>query len=436
MRRWLFAVPLCALALGLGRGQRVETAGAFELPIHQGVLVQAVNGQMEPSALNTAIHGNKESDFHQMAGERHFDSAQNPRDICDEWGKGFQRFLTDAVKKAAPTGAWKDELDDRDGALFSFGAASHALQDFYSHTNWVEYYVSRPGWDGGLPPVAPLAGVSCDASALPAELNSGYASVIWFAAQFGHSWCPPTGTPDGFEHCHDDLSKDDPHKDHGAQPLPNDAMTYHEAAVKLAIVSTKEAWGELRRRIVAAYDNADTDGECVYRKLAWGGDESCRRSFRISGHIESDVDWTGSAPAVYRYRGDLNVTFRTLPDGTISGEGTAEMSFTNTSICTGSGSGTVPIVVKGQWSRTEPTGRLMTLSFDSDGQFTETRTCPGPNGPVTFPIEANMVTPNAGLPLKAVKDFSDTLTDRFVLDLSFGRGDMQYRWGKLTLGLP
>jgi hypothetical protein len=441
MRRLMFSLPALLALLVLAGASFTRSARAFELPIHERIVIEALNGQVSGEAFNIIIHGNKESDIHQMAPERHFDSAQSPADICDEWGKGFQRFMTEAVKLAKPAGDWQDALDDREGALSAFGAASHTVQDFYSHSNWIEHFVGDGSdWNGVLPPVAPLIGAGCDPGAFPPDLNSGYASVIWFAAQFGHSWCGPLGQPEGFEHCHDDLAKDDPEKDHGGQEIAN-GVTYHEVAVKLATATTRAAWDELHRRIINSYDNAETDGECVFRKLAWGGDESCRRSFRLTGPFESDVVWTGAVTSTQHYRGTLDVSFRTLPDGTIAGTGTAALSFDETSTagpsqCTGLGSGNVPVTVKGEWTRTDPTGRRLKLTFVSDEVFNETRTCVTPERTITFDIDGNMVYPNAGLGIAAKADAADKLNDDFVTDTSVLHGEMHHRWGTLTLKLP
>ncbi len=438
------------LGLGLGFGLAVLLAAAwdgsaparaFELPVHERIVIEGLSGRMSGAAFNRVIAGNKESDIHQMAPERHFDSAQNPAEVCAEWGKGFQKFLTEAVKQAAPKGDWQDELEDREDALFAFGAASHSIQDFYSHSNWIELH-SAGKWDG-MPPAAPLVGVTCDPAAFPPELNTGYASVLWFIAQFGRSWCGPLGQPDGFADCHDTLAKDDPEHGHGAQQIgmEDGAPTYHAVAVELAKTGTRQAWDELHRRVVAAYDSEETDGECVFRKLAWGGRESCRRSFRLTGPVEADVEWSGTVTDHQRYRGDLDVTFRTLADGTITGSGTAAMRFSGESQtrgahCTESGSGTVPVRVTGTWTRGEQDGRTLTLRFESATEWTNTRTCVTPNGTVTFPIQALMITPNAGAALPAVRDGAEMLPDRYEITAASLHGVMTFRWGRLQLRLP
>lgn len=81
-------------------------------------------------------------------------------------------------------------------------------------------------------------------------------------------------------------------------------------------------------------------------------------------------------------------------------------------------------------------GRGLKLTFTSDGTFSETRTRVTPTGSITFDINGNMIYPNAGLGITAVANAGDTVNDSSVTETSSIRGEMQHRWGKLTLQLP
>jgi hypothetical protein len=76
-------------------------------------------------------------------------------------------------------------LVDREGALRAFGEMSRALQDFYAHSNWIELQFSA-----GQPPgkASALVALECDASRLPAALQTGY-----FNLGNGPDRCPSSG---------------------------------------------------------------------------------------------------------------------------------------------------------------------------------------------------------------------------------------------------
>jgi hypothetical protein len=113
-------------------------------------------------------------------------------------------------------------------------------------------------------------------------LHSGY-----FSLSHGISGCPSAGPPTGFASCHSQLAKDERASGHGKDKIGGGNITYHEAAVAVATKATKSAWRMLHDRIVARYLTEDTDGECVFMKLAWGGDRSCHRKWRATGQINT-----------------------------------------------------------------------------------------------------------------------------------------------------
>lgn len=212
------------------------------LAVHERIVREALGETLGPRALRLVIRANKRSDLHQLAPEYHFDSAPDPRALCRLWQRGLHAWLTRAVARAVPPGRDARPLDRR-RALADFGRATHALADFYAHTNWIELALAR----GESPAPAPLLADSCDSAQLPAGLQSGY-----FHLRHGLTGCPRGGPPAGFAFCHAQLNKDSPLRGHGAERPRPAGPTYHDIAVQLAIASTRSAWDAVRAGIRAA----------------------------------------------------------------------------------------------------------------------------------------------------------------------------------------
>ena len=228
----------------------------------------------------------------QYHAEYHVDSARNPEEICKLWSEGFQTFMDKAVRLSAPKGVEKRELEDRNGALAAFGQATHAMADFSSHTNWVELHADA----GRRPGQAPLLGGVCNPADFPPTLQSGYADMDEYIANGGASWCPGMTPPPGFTYCHDDLNKDEPEGAHANRrpgPPGNQTFiageTFHSLAVGLATQGTRDMWEVLHQRIVKAYDSETVDGECVFQKLAFGGNKSCLKRWNLDGTIADEL---------------------------------------------------------------------------------------------------------------------------------------------------
>jgi hypothetical protein len=228
---------------------------AFGLDIHESITREALAGgdTIAADALDVVVQANRRSDLNQWEEARHFDNARDPAEICRRWADGVNRWYQDAVKNIAPADREKRRLKDRTEALQLLGKTLHGVQDFYSHTNYVELSLPAPQ------PGFLLA--ECDPANLPHDLQSGY-----FSVRYGLDGCPAGGPPPGFRYCHSTLNKDKPGR-------PN-----YDAARLFATIATRHAWDELRRRVVATYaSDRSTGAECLFTKLAWGGDSSCQR---------------------------------------------------------------------------------------------------------------------------------------------------------------
>jgi hypothetical protein len=243
----------------------------MNLKVHEQIIREALGdgNTMSSQALGWIITANKFSDLYQFAPERHFDNAPSREMICERWRKGLKVFIDRAIELSAPTSNERRAPRNRKGALKAFGAASHALADFYAHTNWVELGIAQ----GDLETLAPLLGDTCNVNDLPVGLESGYFS-LWH----GLSGCPKSAgkpnPPTGYNYCHEQLAKDHPHKGHGADRISVGGPTYHELAVLQATRATRQLWQMLHDRIVVKYGTgaATTDVESGFVKLAWGRD--------------------------------------------------------------------------------------------------------------------------------------------------------------------
>jgi hypothetical protein len=234
------------------------------LTVHEGIVRAALGetGILSPSALRVVIAANLWSDLYQFSAERHFDNGPSPAALCALWRRGVDAYLRRAVAACAPGDNAGTHPPNVRAALRAFGRATHALADFYSHTNWIELAVAR----GEKPLPAPLLGDSCSPERFPSDLQSGY-----FSLRYGLSGCPQRDgkpcPPADYCYCHAQLHKDAPDRGHGAERTTPNGPTYHERAVQLAIATTRESWGALRQRLWAAYG---PEAEDILVRLAGG----------------------------------------------------------------------------------------------------------------------------------------------------------------------
>ncbi len=216
------------------------------LAVHEQIVRAALGDVLAPSALRAVIAANKRSDLHQVAAERHFDNGPTREALWALRQRGLETYLARTVAGCRPAGPGR--LAYRLAALRAYGLATHALADFYAHTNWVELAVER----GEEPLAAPLLDVASDPGDLPDGLQSGY-----FSLRHGLSGCPQRAgrpcPPAGYHFCHAHLNKDAPNRGHGAERTIPGGPTYHELAVGLAITATRVSWETVTSCLQAAY---------------------------------------------------------------------------------------------------------------------------------------------------------------------------------------
>ena len=261
---------------------------AFELPVHESVTRAAFKPGIDvsPEVLNTIVQANHDSDYHQDSPHRHFDNADGPATVCVHWLTGVNRWFDEIVELATPLIPERSKLMAPQEARERIGMIAHAVQDFFSHSNYIEL---------GLPPPSPGFLLSaCNPPSLDPRLQTGYFSSAWAVgggaaraaaegpgASTRHLGCPPLGPPAPFRQCHSRLNKDNPTR-------PN-----HATATAYAQIVTHSILEEIRRRALAKFGADDTiDVECLMMKLLWRDDEkrTCHRKWVVEGTVVTSVN--------------------------------------------------------------------------------------------------------------------------------------------------
>ena len=230
-------------------------AAEFKLPTHRSVLAAALPTTIPPEVLEQITGrwitgtGNLGSDIYQWSPYRHFDNAALPAVVCQQANQLWNEFAG-KIRGFSAIGAWPNARD-------AFGALTHATQDFYSHSNWLEL---------GQRTIAPLFPV-CTGAGLPGGLQTGYFEWNWTNAF--PAGCPlikdRLTPPVPFMFCHAMLNKDSPTFGHGADSLPEGGRRYHQAAVDLATEHTRLLYGAVRNFISGEFtpQKDELAGTCV-----------------------------------------------------------------------------------------------------------------------------------------------------------------------------
>ena len=256
---------------------------AFKLGPHQQILQSTIAPRIGAAPFTQIVgdlisgRGNLGSDQHQFDDYRHFDSAPSRTAVCDRANAAWNRFYAEIRDSVQPqNGPEFDQIGGVADARSSFGALTHALQDFYSHSNWVELYVTA----GQSPPLATALFPTCVPTALPTGLETGY-----FDLSYGLGGCPNSPLndtwipPAGFSFCHETLNKDSDQTRHGRDIVPGTTQTYHALAVQLAAAHTTILYDLVVARLTAdwatRFPQVRTD--ClVNRVVVTDGTEPCR----------------------------------------------------------------------------------------------------------------------------------------------------------------
>jgi hypothetical protein len=213
-------------------------AAALKLGPHQQILQNTVYPRVGAAPFDQILgtllsgQGNLGSDRHQFDDFRHFDSAPSRQAVCDRANAAWNKFYGEIRGIVQPqNGPEYDQVGGVAEARSAFGALTHAIQDFYAHSNWVELHVAA----GQPPPIATALFPNCVPTALPAGLETGYFDLAYGLggcpnSPLNDAWIPPAG----FSFCHETLNKDSDQTRHGRELIPGTSQTYHAAAVQLA----------------------------------------------------------------------------------------------------------------------------------------------------------------------------------------------------------
>ena len=192
--------------------------------------------------------GNYGTDLLMWTPHLHFDNAALPGAVCQQANQVWNEFAG-MVRASTAVGDWPK-------ARGAFGRLTHAAQDFYTHSNWLEL---------GQRTIAPLFPV-CTGVGLPGALQTGYFHLNFKSLITG---CPIVNgrpsPPVPFNECHETLNKDSATSGRGARVLPEGGRRYHQAAVDLATEATRDLYGKIRTFVGTQFTPQldDLSGPCL-----------------------------------------------------------------------------------------------------------------------------------------------------------------------------
>jgi hypothetical protein len=259
------SVAVVVAAIAAVVGALAPPAQAFEIQNHERVIRDALTPVgVDPAALGQILVGPPPgggavgSDAFFADAFRHIDNADTPVDICARTQQAWNFFTPLILSGAQPAGPGGTDLVDGPRARAAFGGLAHALQDFYSHSNWVEDNIAIGQLDRMPPPLMP----TCDPATLPPGLHTGFFDVNANPAD-RLAGCPPGGPPPGFAECHSTLNKDDWSTPRGIILIPgtNPPINNYDLAGQLATKATTDLYWQVRNLIVA------DAGECAADNL-------------------------------------------------------------------------------------------------------------------------------------------------------------------------
>jgi RHS repeat-associated protein len=136
----------------------VDTDGKFEVPIHGDITKTAmklsgINKEFSAISRQSLIFGaTKSADWLGVASDWHFDNRKNYTEVQKRWNT----LNNDISKTISNIGGANKRLGGYD--IDKLGNLIHNVQDFYSHSNYVELYIEyyQGANDGTLPTSVPI----------------------------------------------------------------------------------------------------------------------------------------------------------------------------------------------------------------------------------------------------------------------------------------
>ena len=100
-------------------------------PVHREITLRALEGTFGPHALEAIIAANIHQDiFTSLFGHDHFHFVNNDFDGSRRYIEEQRGLIKPALEQGQTLDAWQ-----------AFGRLTHAAQDFYSHTNYVDLWL-------------------------------------------------------------------------------------------------------------------------------------------------------------------------------------------------------------------------------------------------------------------------------------------------------
>ena len=131
----------------------IDPDGRFKIPIHARITENASRGNsFSKSFMNDLQIGIQGADYGGFALDFHFDGRQNYSQVQNTWSQ----LNSDIESTVSNIGSMNKCLGGYD--VSKLGVLLHNLQDFYSHSNYVDLYVEyyKSKNDGEMPSTVPF----------------------------------------------------------------------------------------------------------------------------------------------------------------------------------------------------------------------------------------------------------------------------------------
>jgi RHS repeat-associated protein len=140
----------------------MDVDGKFKIPIHQAILRDAFQGLDEHWFSSLSYGISIKADIFGVLKDFHFDGRRGLKQVNENW-KGINALIGSAIARIHQ---YNREYESgfpaagfyRNYATETFGVLLHTVQDFYSHSNYVELYIEfyKSQHNGLMPTEVPI----------------------------------------------------------------------------------------------------------------------------------------------------------------------------------------------------------------------------------------------------------------------------------------
>jgi len=136
----------------------IDPDGRFKIPVHMRIISNAFKNSGLSSGWKNFFRNDVqlgvsvEADVLGAASDYHFDGRQNYSEVQSTW----KSLNSEISSKISDIGSFNKKFGGNDAILF--GRMVHTVQDFYSHSNYVELYIDyyKGLNDGAMPTSVPI----------------------------------------------------------------------------------------------------------------------------------------------------------------------------------------------------------------------------------------------------------------------------------------